>query len=378
MKDVRHYYRTWVEIDTKKLRANVSEFLKILPQKTYFMAVIKSNAYGHGIVGIADALHHFPAFHKRGWFGVDSIVEAVRLRKEKFREPILVLGYVLPKRLSEASKNNISITVSTFETLWALAKIKKKTKIHLKFDTGMYRQGFFEKDVQKVLEFLEKHPFILLEGVYTHFASAKQYPSPETDGQFDIFKRIVRDIKRRYPKVIVHAAATGGTLFFPKTHLDMVRIGRGMCGYYPSIQAEKAFSKKIVIKPILEWHSVISEIKVAPRGAKIGYDGTEVAKRKTLLAVVPIGYWHGFDRKLSSRGFVLVRGKRAKVIGCVSMDMIVVDVTDISHAGVGDDVVIIGKSKDVQISGEELAKLLHTTVYEILTRINPLIYKVYK
>jgi alanine racemase len=157
----------------------------------------------------------------------------------------------------------------------------------------------------------------------------------------------------------------------------MVRIGRGLYGYSPSQESKKSLKKAIRLQPILQWKSIISELKIVEKGEGVGYDMTERVKRKSTLAVVPIGYWHGFDRCLSSRGSVLIRGKRAKIIGRVSMSMITVDVTGICGVRIGDIVTIIGISGSAEQWGEKIAALIGTTTYEVLTRINPLIHKIY-
>lgn len=373
------YYRTWIEIDTAKLRANVSGFLSRVPKQIRIMAVIKSNAYGHGIVGIAKALAAFSQFKKRGWFGVDSITEAARLRKERVMLPILVLGYIVPERIAEAAKQRISITVSTFQSLRAVARCRGRISIHLKFDTGMHRQGFYEYDIPAIFAYLEKHGrHIILEGVYTHFASAKDERDMRmTHAQYAVFERIVGVIRDAYPDVIAHASASGGTLLFPHAHADMVRIGMALYGYFPSWESKRSLARSIRLQPILQWKSIVSELKIVKNGEGVGYDMTEKVKRKSMLAVIPIGYWHGFDRGLSSRGTVLIRGKRVKVIGRVSMSMITVDVTGIMGVNVGDIVTVIGTSGAAEQFGEEIATMLGTTVYEVLTRINPLVYKIY-
>ncbi|MEK7636547.1 MAG: alanine racemase [Patescibacteria group bacterium] len=364
-------FRTWIEIDVKKLRANVSEFLTLVSASTRVCAIVKSNAYGHGIVGIARELSKMREFKKRGWFAVDSIVEAVRLRKEGIRTPILVLGYILPRFISDAVNHNISITVSSLETLRHLTAISKSPRIHLKIDTGMHRQGFFPEEISSILPQLKK---IIIEGVYTHFADPERVAL--TRKQYEKFFFVKNVIAPIYPNAIFHAAASGAAILCPKTRCDMVRIGIGLYGYFPSHKA-RVRARGISLHPILSWKSIVSEIKRIPKGESVGYYFTECMRRDSMLAIIPIGYWHGFDRSLSSRGFVLIRGKRAKVIGRVSMDMITVDCTDIQNVAIGDQVTIIGVDGRESISAEEIADMQGTSAYEVLTRINPLIQRNY-
>lgn len=376
----KNLYRTWIEIDRHKLRQNISEFLTLLKSGTEFMAVVKSNAYGHGIVDMTKAISTlFLKSRKHGlWFGVDSIVEAVRLRKEGIREPMLVLGYTLPLRMKEASSRGISITISSFDSLERVAGLKKPISIHLKFDTGMHRQGFFKEDISEILDILKHSPNIKLEGVYTHFAMAKDPKRPTfTKQQHTKFSEITKVLRRLYPNIIVHSSASGASLLFPKMRPDMVRIGIGLYGYYPSSEARLAMEKKVKLHPILSWRSQISEIKKIPKGDSIGYDRTETVKRSSAIAVVPIGYWHGYDRGLSSKGRVLVRGRIARVLGRVSMDMITIDVTGIPDVEVGDTVTIIGKDGANAVTADDIGAMIGTSSYEVLTRINPLIHKEY-
>ncbi|MDP3956534.1 MAG: alanine racemase, partial [bacterium] len=215
-------------------------------------------------------------------------------------------------------------------------------------------------------------------GIYTHFAFATDQFSPDyTLEQLKNFKEAVKILRRAgYKNLLRHCAASGGTLLFPESHLDMVRVGMALYGYYPSLEAELQIGKKIVLSPVLSWKSLVGEVKEIPSGAYVGYDLTEKVSRKTKLAVIPIGYWHGFDRGLSSIGEVLIGGLQRRVIGRVSMDMIVVDVTDGKKEVVaGDTVTVIGRDGREKIWADEIALKINTSPYEILTRINPLIHK---
>lgn len=382
-----HTLRTWIEIDKKALRHNVGEFFRLIPKNTRFMAVIKSNAYGHGLVGIAQTLAKTSEFQKRGWFGVDSIVEALRLRREGIANPILVLGFTLPSRMEDAVREGIAISISNFDALKAVAHMKTRPIIHLKLDTGMHRQGFLKKDIARLITTLKKKK-IQPEGGFTHFASAKDaaYPTYTLTQLAEFKDSTLRLTQAGFSPLVRHSAATGGTLLFPDAHLDMVRVGMGLYGYWPSQESKLAHAmsiirsarraQRIALMPVLSWKTVIAEMKKIPKGSFVGYDITEVTNRPTVIAVLPIGYWHGYDRGFSSHGQVLVHNARARVLGRVSMDMIVVDVTDIPLARVGSEVVILGKQSKEILDAEELGRVINTSPYEILTRINPLIKRV--
>jgi len=362
--------RTWIEIDRKAIKHNYKIFRSLIAKKCQLMAVVKSNAYGHSLLDFSKEMEKLGA----DWLGVDSIVEAEALRKEKIKTPILVLGHTLAKKISTAAKNNISLTISSFEGLDSLLKIKNPIKIHLKIDTGMHRQGFFIPELEKVAQILKKNKNIKVEGTYTHFSSAKNPAFPhETLKQISQFKEAIKILKTAGFNPIKHAAATSGAINFPQSHFNMVRIGIGLFGMWPSKETREAFRDKIKLKPILLWKTVVSEIKNLSKGDRIGYDLTETVNKNSRIAVLPIGYWHGYPRALSSIGRVLIRGKKAKILGRISMDMMVVDITDIKNAKIWDEAILIGE----KITADNLAYLADTINYEITTRINPLIKRVY-
>lgn len=384
--------RTWIEIDAVSLRRNAEQFLRLLPPETRLMAVVKSNAYGHGLVQAARLLaesritnqesqktnrsrdSEFLIRDSRLWFGVDSVTEALRLRREGIRQPILVLGYTLPARLGEAAAHNIALTVSTFGTLKAVSALRARPAVHIKIDTGMHRQGFLPSETFKLLNLL-KRSGLRPEAVYTHFAAAKDPADRRyTERQLSVFGLVIADMERAgYGGLLRHAAASGGALLFPESRLDMVRVGMGLYGYWPSAESRQT---TVTLRPIMTWKTIISEVKNIPRGALVGYDGTERVKRPTRIAVLPVGYWHGIDRGLSGQGTVLVRGRRARMLGRISMDMTVADVTDIPGVRAGDDAVLIGRQGREAIWADEIGEKIGTTAYEILTRINPLIRRV--
>lgn len=371
--------RTWIEIETKALKHNYRVFRTLIPPITMLGTVAKSNAYGHGLIEFAKIVEKFGA----DWIMVDSIVEASTLRVNGIKKPLLVLGYTLPPRIREAAKNNISLTVSSFKnlqvTIRAAKKYKQRIKIHIKVDTGLSRQGFLPKDRQKVIRVLEHNKkWIRVEGLYTHFNAAKNPAfSKSVSRQLKMFQIWIDLCNKQGLKPIVHTAATAATLLFRETHFDLVRIGIGMYGLWPSMEIQRHLKDKISLIPTLTWKTVISEVKTFPKGTVIGYDATESLSKNSRLAVCPVGYWHGYSRRLSSIGYVLVKGQRAKVIGRVSMDMIVIDVSSIPSAKEGAEVVLLGKQDQEEITAYEMAKLDGTSWYETITCLNPLIKRLY-
>lgn len=364
--------RTWIEIDEQKVAHNYHAFRDLLNEKTKLMAVVKSNAYGHDLYQFAKLQEKLGA----DWLGVDSIVEGEALRESGIKIPILILGYTLPEKFNEAEKYNLSLTISTFENLKLLANFSK-LKFHLKIDSGMHRQGFLPAQITEVLEILKQNKIKSenLEGIYTHFAAAKNPAFPaETRAQLNLFLDVVAKVQKVGFSPIRHAAATSGTIVFPESHLDLVRIGIGAYGLYPSREVQAGFAEKLNLQPVLSWKSVVGEVKNILAGEGVGYDFTEKLEKAGKIAIIPIGYWHGYSRSLSSIGHVLINNQKAKVLGRVSMDMIIVDVSKIENVKVGDMVTLIGEGG---ASADDLALLSSTVNYEIVTKLNPLIKRIY-
>ena len=240
----------------------------------------------------------------------------------------------------------------------------------------MHRQGFFLKDLPWVIKLLKQFK-LSIEGLYTHLAAAKDrlYHSYSFK-QIEDFKKADKLFKKaKLENYIRHIVASAGAILYPEAHFDLVRIGIGLYGMFPN--KELKVQTKINLKPALTWKSIISEIKSVPKGAYIGYDLTEKILRTSKLAVIPIGYWHGFDRGFSNCGEVLIKGKRCKILGRVNMDMIIIDVSNISNVEIGDESFILGNSKKEKITAEDMASKIGTINYEVVTRINPLIKRFY-
>lgn len=365
--------RTWIEVDTKALRRNYTFFRRSLGKERRLMAIVKSNAYGHGLVDFSRAVSRLGA----DWLGVDSVIEALALRRAGIRTPLLVLGATLPENCHKAARASIRVTVSTLSGLRAAAA--SGARFHLKVDTGMHRQGFLLAEMPMALAEMRalRVGTRQFEGLYTHLASpAMARFRRETRAQIAEFRRAAALVGKAGYRPLRHAAATGGALCNPAALFDMARIGIGLYGLLPGELAARP-GRFSVLHPILSWKTRITEVKELPRGVRVGYDFTTRLARPSRLAVLPVGYWHGYPRLLSNRGEVLVEGVRASVVGRVSMDMLVIDVTDIPRAGEGSEAVLIGRSGRAEISAPELAAGARTSAYEILTRLNPLMKKVY-
>lgn len=377
--------RSWVEVNTSRLRRNLSVFTR-MAKGSSVMAVVKSNAYGHGMIKCArifeDASRLRASFGEPSWLGVDDLDEALALRAAGLGLPILVLGHTLPGRYKEAVKHNISVTIASIESLrhcLQSASWRSKLKIHLKLETGLNRQGITEQELPVALQlFAKARASLRLEGVYSHFAAAELASSSKykkyCDKQMDNFERMSDKIERTVGyKLLKHMAGTAATISLPRSRYNLVRLGIGLYGLDPTSKINGTFSKKNKLNPALSWYSIIAQVKNAKKGEGVGYDLTEKLTRDSKLAIVPVGYWHGYPRSLSNKGEVIVRGKYCKVIGRISMDMMTVDVTNVSGVKPGDTVTLIGAG----LSAEAVSTKAGTINYELVTRINPLLTREY-
>lgn len=369
--------RTWIEIDKKAIAHNYQTFRSLIPKTTKYMSVVKSNAYGHNLIEFAREVEKLGA----DYFAVDSVVEGLALRREGIKTPILVLGYTLPEMLLPADQAGIEITVSNFDYFTEINKLilKKPIKVHIKIDTGMHRHGFQPSEMKKVITEIKKNNLIEVVGLYTHFAAAKNPAFPkQTQDQIGVFNLWQDAFKKEGIKVLAHACATSGTILFPEAHFDMVRIGIGQYGIWPSVETKAFINNKFVLKPVLTWKTLVGEIKKIKAGERLGYDFTEKLERDSQIAILPIGYWHGYFRALSSIGQVVINGEKAKIIGRVCMDIVSVDITSIKNVNVGDEVIIVGSDGKEVISVDSISALMDGSSYEFITRVNPLIKRIYK
>ncbi len=393
--------RTWVEVDSRAAKKNYNTFRKLIGPRVKLWAVVKSNAYGHGLFAFSEVMDRCGV----DGFCVDSVVEGVALRRAAgIKKPILVLGSTLPSRYAEAARNGLTVSISNFEALAALVRGSKRGKgrtrsvragdvpyFHLKIDTGMHRQGFYPEGLPRAIRLLEHSAPIVklrLSGVFTHFASAKDvnYPS-YTEMQFGKFQHAVALLEGAgFKGLTKHVAATGGTLAGAKYHLDAVRIGIGLYGLWPSKEFGIQLGHRMKLHPVLSWRAIVTEVKDLKAGDYVGYDLTERVPHATTMAVLPIGYWHGFPRALSGIGQVLVRGRRAKVLGRISMDMTVVALAGgvarakSGRVHPGDIATMIGRAASGRYKDEifawEPSEKSGTSYYEFLTRLNPLMERI--
>lgn len=366
----------WIEIDRSALIHNIQQFRKLIGEKRKLLAVVKANAYGHGILEASKIIYEDGV----DWLGVNSLEEGLLLRKEGIKCPILVLGYVPLDGLKEAAIHDLRLTVYNIGTINQLAKIcrqlQKKTFLHVKVETGTYRQGVKEEDVLSFFEKINKIPELVIEGLSSHFANIEDTTDHSyAQLQLESFKRILRKLKKNgFEAPIKHMSCTASAILFPETFFDMVRVGIGLYGLWPSKETYLSCilqkREPLLLKPVLSWKTRIAQIKKILPGSFIGYGCTYKSTREIQLAVLPVGYYDGYSRGLSNSSYVLVKGKRAALRGRVAMDFVMVDITDIPGVSLEDEVILIGHDGEESVTADNLASLLGTINYEIVTRIN--------
>ena len=370
--------KTWVEISRKAIISNVRMFKRHIGSEIALMTVVKSNAYGHGLVPFATVA----AAAGTDWFGVDQLDEALALRKAGIRQPILVLGYTPPMRRIEAAKAHVSLTIYSKTVLSAIQKLsltkRDRLRVHLEIETGISRQGLAGTELIQLAKALAKSPNVEIEGVFTHFANIEDTTdSAYAEGQLKRFSEAVFLLERNgISPPIRHTACSAAAILFPKTLFTMARVGISSYGFWPSKETQavaQRMKRPLVLSPVLSWKTVVAQVKRVVEGTGISYGLTERVTRDSTIAVIPVGYWDGFDRGLSRIGSVLIRGHRCKVLGRICMNMCMVDVTDVPGVREGQEVVIIGQQGKNRIQAEDLAAQIGTIQYEIVTRINPLL-----
>jgi alanine racemase len=364
--------KTWLEISQSALQANARGLKRFIGKKTDLIAVVKSNAYGHGTTSVVRSLSTIA-----DRFAVDSIDEA-NVAAAHTKKPILILGYTLRDRLQEAVRRGYGLTTYASETIEVLSKIattRHPAKLHLKIETGTSRQGILPTDLPQFIRRILKNKHLRIEGVSTHFANSEEAHDPSyAMEQLQRFETAVAELALLgvHPPVM-HTACSAAAILHPQTRFTAVRAGIALYGLWPSEETREFAPQNLRLTPALTWKTVIAQVKHLPTGTPISYGRTERLKRDSRIAVLPIGYWDGYDRALSSQGNVLIRGKRAKILGRVCMNMCMADVTDIPSARIEDEVVLLGHQGKERIYAEELAEKAKTINYEIVTRINPLI-----
>ncbi len=369
----------WVELDRGAPDHNLRELRKCAAPGVKMCAVVKSNAYGHGLAAMVKLLE------SADWFGVNSLEEGREIRALGEKRPVLVLGHVPLSALGEAVAHDLDLTLYNLQSLEALARLERErrkgrpVRVHLKVETGTGRQGVLPEEIEGFVRRLRGLADAELVGVSTHFANIEDTLNHGyAERQIAEFQRALQILKGLgLQPPLVHAACTAPGILFPETHHTLVRAGIGVYGLWPSRETylSALLGRRPVpeLQPVLSWKTRIAQLKTLAEGSFVGYGCTFKTTRATRLAVLPVGYADGYDRGLGNTAHVLVAGKRAAVIGRVSMNMCMADVTDIPQARLEEEVVLLGESGEERISAETLATWAGTINYEIVTRISPLL-----
>ena len=374
---MKTYSRVYAKIDLDAVTYNMEQMKQRVNGDTKIMAVIKSDGYGHGAVQVAEVLEKYDYI----WgFAVATLDEAVVLRTEGIKKPILVLGCIFPDQYLEMLDNDIRMNVYTEEMakeISYMARREGKTAyLHIKLDTGMARLGFAVNDESiDAITRISKLPNVNMEGVFTHFAKADEMDKTFTENQISQFIAMTEKLKERgvtFP--YEHCANSAAIIDVEDARFDIVRAGISTYGLYPS---EEVNQDAVHLKPALALKSHVAFVKEIEKGTPVSYGGTFVAEKKMKIATVPVGYGDGYPRSLSGKGYVLIRGKKANILGRICMDQFMVDVTDIEGVSFGDKVTLIGRDGNESISVECLSELSGRFNYEFICALGKRIPRVY-
>ena len=362
---------TWADIDSDAFARNCAAVARRLPAGSSLIAVMKANAYGHGAAELAKRCTP----DRVAMIAVVLLEEALELRRAGIKLPILVMGPLEEKQIAIALDNDLTPGVPGPEELEAAAAVAKdrEVHVHLKLDTGMGRMGATGEELPRIIEVLRNTPRLKLDALYTHFANSGDPNDRFIDEQtsnFDSLVEQLRSVGITAPRH--HRANSAATMRGLGRPGEYVRVGLSLYGGEP---LDVGVSR---LEPVMRWRTEIVRLKTLPRGHAVGYGMTFHTSRPTLVATLPVGYADGYNRLLSNRGEVVVRGRRAPVIGRVSMDLVTIDVTDIPDATLGDEVVLLGTQDRETITAEEIASKIGTISYEVFCSVSARVPRVYR
>ncbi len=349
-----------VHIDEAALLHNLREYRQAYPD-IQFAPVLKSNAYGHGLIPIAHILDspNIP------FLIVDSYYETLTLRQNAIKSPILIIGYILPEIIKKSHLKNVYFTVTSLVQLQAINdSIRRPISIHLKIDTGMHRQGLLPTEIHQAITIIKKNSSLQLQGICSHLADADNKINTYNQAQLNQWEQSIPFFENAFPQLTYyHISASAGLIHTAKSHHNLARLGLGLYGI--SIIE----NNKLSLKPVLSLTSIISGIKVIKKGDTVGYNNTFIAKNDMLIATIPAGYAEGVDRRLSNIGQVEIAGILCPIIGRISMNITTIDITHIPNIQIGDIVTLISNDNSSPISANAIAKMCDTIPYEILIHI---------
>lgn len=372
--------QVWAEIDRGAYAHNIRELERIISDQVQLMVVLKADAYGHGAV----ELSRIAVASGADWLGVARLEEALQLRDAGLEVPILIFGFTPPEEIGLLVDRDFSQAVFSHAAAEALSQAAvaagRELRTHIKVDTGMGRLGLTATqtpaarrlaEVQAITEL----PGLAIEGLFTHFATADSADTSYTELQLRRFRELIAALEEAGVEIpLKHAANSAALIQDPGSHFDLVRPGIATYGLQPSSEWRRG---DLDLRPVLQWKTRIIQLKDVPAGFGVSYGITYTTQRPTILAAVAVGYGDGLSRALSSRGQMLVRGRRVPIVGRVCMDLTLLDVGEVPDVAIGDEVVILGRQGNLEITAEEIAATLDTINYEIVTSIAARVPRIY-
>jgi alanine racemase len=376
--------KTHIEINAANLIHNLEEFRKLTAPKTKLMFVVKANAYGHGIKEVISITRNLPFID---YYAVDSVEEAIIVKSVDSSRKILVIGWTDGDQIKEIIQNDFEMVAPSMDYLKNVVAIAKEIKrcafVHLKVETGTSRLGMPPKHIENILNGTENlNPqYLKVTGLYSHFANIEDTTDHAyAEFQLETFNKLLTKIDHR--SLVKHFSCSAATLLFPKTHFDIARVGIAAYGFWPSKPTYVSYMETkrtpIQLKPVLSWYAKAAQVKDLEKGEPVGYGLTYRAFDRSRIIVVPVGYYDGYDRKLSNSATIILQGTKAPVRGRVCMNMFMAEVTHIKDKILrqGDRIILVGQSGDEKITIDELADMAGTINYEFVSRLNPLIPRV--
>lgn len=349
-----------VSISRERLLHNLHTYQSAYPDLKV-APMLKSNAYGHGLCLVAELLDR----EDIAFFAVDSYFEARRLREGGIRTKIVVMGYVRPEYIARNGLYDTEYAITDLEQLREVSRAAERpVRLHMKFDTGMHRNGILETDLVEAIELVRANPNLIVSGICSHLADADNHDASFSQSQLGVWERCVAQLKTAFPSLQYrHISATKGARFSKNASMNTVRVGMGLFGCDTSPHAD------LPLSPVLSMRSFITSIREISTGESVGYNGTFVAQRASRIATVPVGYHEGIDRGLSNRGMYSVRSTLCPIAGRVSMNMSSIDVTDLPDASRGDEIVVISNTSKDPHSIQSMARTIDTSPYVLLAHI---------
>lgn len=372
---MKEFYRVHADVYLDRICGNIKRTREMIKEGTDICAIVKADAYGHGAIPVAKVLYPYVDA-----YAVATIQEAVELREAGINKLVLILGFTPQPYVKELVAYDVMASVYNFEMAQWISKEavrqNKIAKIHIKLDTGMSRIGFaLTEESLAAIKKISKLDHLQIDGCFTHFAKADERDLSFTKGQMEKYQTYVEKLEQEGISIRVHHISnSAGIMMMPEANMDMVRSGISTYGLYPSEEVDKS---RLWLEPAMELKSYVSYVKEVEEGVGISYGGTYQTTEPTIVATIPVGYGDGYPRALSSKGNVLIHGKRAPILGRVCMDQFMVDVTHIPNVQMGDVVTLVGVDQEECISVEELGEQSYSFNYEFVCDVGKRIPRVY-